>query len=275
MTVACPVCGEAAPYVYTHPEARIHRCPHCTHAFSDLASIMGLERYSSDYYEETHRNWFVYPNIRLFHWIERQLPSTVRSLIDVGCGRGQFLDYLRHRRPNLRLVGVDLSSNADRDGIEFHTGDALELELGKFDAVVSLATIEHIADATAFVKRLHSLCKPGGSAVVMTLDDGSLLYRIARFVHLFGMSTAFNRLYSAHHLHHFTSKSLVQLLERNGLTVQKKLGHSVPLKAIDVPAETSFLRPFFLAVAATLLALGDLTGRSYLQTVVAIRPAER
>ena len=236
LTVACPVCGEAAPHVYAHPEARIHRRPRCTHAFGHPASIAGLERYSADCYE-THRNWFAYPNTRLFRWSERQLPNTVQSLVDVGCGRGQFLSYLHHQRPTLRLVGVDLSNNVDRDGIEFHTSDVLELELGKFDAVVSLATIEHVADTIAFVKRLHSLCKPGGSVMVMTLDDGSLSYGVARLVHLLGISTAFSRLYSAHHLHHFTSKSLAQLLERNGLTVQKKLSHSVPLRAIDVPAD--------------------------------------
>src|SRR5829696_8487562 len=110
MTLTCPVCGEAAPQIYSHPEARIHRCPRCTHAFSDPASISQLERYSVDYYDQTHREWFAHPNIRLFEWIEHRLPHTTRSLIDVGCGGGQFLDFLRRRRPDIRLIGVDLSS---------------------------------------------------------------------------------------------------------------------------------------------------------------------
>ena len=106
--IACPVCGAQAVYAYKHPEARIFRCSNCTHAFSDPDSVHGLESYSADYYEQAHRNWFANPNFRLFEWIERQIPSQARSVIDIGCGRGQFLDYLRAKRPEIRLVGVDL-----------------------------------------------------------------------------------------------------------------------------------------------------------------------
>lgn len=233
-----------------------------------------MEKYSASYYEEAHRNWFAHPNIRLFRWIERQLPETVRSVIDIGCGRGQFLDFLHAQRPELRLVGVDLSSNADRNGIEFHCGSALDLELGTFDAVVSLATIEHVADVNSFAARLYSLCKPGGMVFVMTLDDASILYRIARLARRFGMPVAFDRLYSAHHFHHFTHKSLAQLLERNGLKIRRTLRHSVPTRAIDVPIQNVIFRPLFLGAAAALLAAGDLTGWSYLQTIVAVRPAD-
>jgi 2-polyprenyl-3-methyl-5-hydroxy-6-metoxy-1,4-benzoquinol methylase len=157
-----------------------------------------VEQYSPEYYEAAHRNWFANPNFALFKWIESQIPSTAISVVDVGCGRGQFLDYLRQKRPNLRLVGVDLSENLDHDGIEFHCGNVLELELGTFDAVVSLATIEHVPDVTAFTERLYDLCNPGGIAFVMTLDDGSLLYRVSRAAWRFGISVGFNRLYSAH-----------------------------------------------------------------------------
>ena len=274
LSVACPVCGEAAPFVYAHSEANIHRCLNCTHAFSDPASIKGMEKYSENYYDEVHRNWFANPNIPLFQWVESRLPKTIRSLVDVGCGRGQFLDFLRSQRPDVRLVGVDLSTNNDRNGIEFHSGNVLELELGKFDAVVSFATIEHIAEANEFVARLHSLCNPGGMVFVMTLDESGLLYQAARLARRFGISIAFDRLYSAHHLHHFTHKSLTHLLERNGLQVQQTLHHSIPVRAIDVPAQ-NFLRPVFIAAAATLLALGDVTGRSYLQTIVSVRPLEQ
>lgn len=228
--------------------------------------------YSADYYEEAHRNWFAHPNFRLFRWIERQLPGNIESLVDVGCGRGHFLEFLHHQRPHLRLVGVDLSSNSSRKGIEFHCGDILDLELGDFDAVVSLATIEHVADVASFAARLYTLCKPGGMVVVMTLDDGSVLYRAARVARRFGMPIAFNRLYSVHHLHHFTMNSLAQLLGGNGLPIARTLHHSIPIQAVDVPIKNIFVRHLFLGAAAVLLALGDVTGRSYLQTVVAIRP---
>jgi 2-polyprenyl-3-methyl-5-hydroxy-6-metoxy-1,4-benzoquinol methylase len=271
--IPCPICGEAAMLAYFHPEANIHRCPKCTHVFSDVASIRASEHYSAEYYEEAHRNWFAHPNVRLFGWIESQLPKSAQSVVDIGCGRGQFLDFMHHIRPNLRLVGVDLSSNADREGIQFVRGNALDLELGTFDAVVSLATIEHVADVTSFAARLFSLCKPGGVVIVMTLDNDSLLYRVARVARRLGVPIAFNRLYSAHHLHHFTTSSLAGLFTRNGFHVVNRLHHSVPLQAIDVPVKNPIARWLFLAAAAMLLVLGDAMDRSYLQTIVATRPA--
>lgn len=268
--VSCPVCGETARFAYKHPEAAIFRCDKCSHAFSDQNSLEGLESYSDDYYEEAHRNWFANPNFALFDWIERHIPASAKSVIDVGCGKGQFLDFLRKRRPDIRLVGVDLSNNQPRDNIEFHHGDALNLDLGTFDAAVSLATIEHVPDVAGFAQRMHDLCNPGGTAVVMTLDDGSLLYRASRLAWRFGVPVGFNRLYSAHHLHHFTHKSLVTLLERSGLKVRETLHHSVPLKALDLPV-SPITRPLFLAGVKTVFTAGDLLGLSYLQTIMTQR----
>jgi hypothetical protein len=85
------------------------------------------------------------------------------------------------------------------------------------------------------------------------------------------MPLAFNRLYSAHHLNHFTTRSLADLFVRSGFHVVDTLHHSVPLQAIDVPVKNPIARPLFLAVAAMLLALGDAIGHSYLQTIVAVR----
>jgi 2-polyprenyl-3-methyl-5-hydroxy-6-metoxy-1,4-benzoquinol methylase len=270
--VSCPVCGEQAPFTYNHPEARIHRCAHCTHAFSDPASIEKAEVYSADYYEVAHRNWFTHPNIRLFRWIERHLPQNVTSVIDAGCGRGQFLDYLHEHRAQLRLVGVDLSENENRNGIEFYRGDASKLRLGTFDAVVSLATIEHVVDVGTFAEQLRDLCNPGGLAFVMTLDDGGLLYQAARIGRRLGVPVAFNRLYSAHHVQHFTTRSLARLLESKGLRLRKIHHHGVPLRALDMPPVAPAVRPLLVGAVASLFAAGKVTRRSFLQTVVVERP---
>jgi 2-polyprenyl-3-methyl-5-hydroxy-6-metoxy-1,4-benzoquinol methylase len=266
----CPICGGRAHYAYKHPEARIFRCSNCTHAFTDPESILGFDGYSADYYDEAHRNWFANPNFRLFEWIEQQIPSRALSVIDVGCGRGHFLDYLRAKRPHIRLAGVDLSQNEPRDQIEFYRGDILDLQLGTFDVVVSLATIEHVPDVTGFAKSIHNLCNPGGLAFVMTLDDGSLLYRASRLAWRLGVPVGFNRLYSAHHLHHFTHRSLVTLLERNGLHLHRTLHHSVPLQALDLPV-SPIARPLFLAGVKAVFTAGDMIRLSYLQTIVAQR----
>ena len=216
---SCPVCSAPAPFAYLHPEARLFRCGNCTHTFSDLRSIRHPETYTAQYYEEVHRNWFANPNFELFDWIERHIPASAHSIVDIGCGRGQFLDYLLTKRPGVRLVGVDMSLNESRNGVEFYQGDVLDFNLGQFDAVVNMATIEHLPDATAFIRMVRGLCSSQGVVITMTIDDNGLLYRAARLGRMVGVSLAFDRLYTAHHLQHFNRKSLAELHTLNGLRI--------------------------------------------------------
>ena len=242
----------------------------CGHAFSDPQSLTGMEKYTPEYYEEAHRKWFAHPNYNLFRWIERRLPPATRSVVDIGCGRGDFLYYLQQAHPGLRLVGIDLTENASRDGIEFHRGDFLTTDLGKFDAVISLAAIEHVANVEQFARRARALCNPGGIIVIMTLDADSIVYQVARAARALGVPTPFNRLYSAHHLHHFTPQSLKLLLERSAFEVRQSLSHNAPVKAIDSPVHNKLLRAIFYAGLMPLLVAGKLTKRCYLQTLVAV-----
>jgi len=145
-----------------------------------------MEPYDPAYFEQTHRNWFAHPQLDLFtkiaELIEREpLP---RSVIDVGCGNGNLLRFLATRwGTTVALTGVDLMANEPSPGIEFIQGDIHSVDIHRqFSVVVSLATIEHLADAHAFACRLTSLTRLGGIAIVMTLNDNSLLYAAARLL---------------------------------------------------------------------------------------------
>jgi 2-polyprenyl-3-methyl-5-hydroxy-6-metoxy-1,4-benzoquinol methylase len=138
---------------------------------------------------------------------------------------------------------------------------------GQFDAIVSLAVIEHIADVTGFVKRLRSAVRPGGEVVTMTVNESSLLYRLARASRPIA-PIAFNRLYSAHHLQHFTRRSLAALLQSHGLRLECAWTHNMPLAAIDIPAQ-GVAGGILRAGMGGVCAVGAITGSAYLQTVVA------
>ncbi len=73
-----------------------------------------------------------------------------RRVLDLGCGWGPLLDFIRRR--GAEGVGVTLSSaQADacrRHGLEVHMHDALTVDrdtFGPFDAVASLGAFEHFA----------------------------------------------------------------------------------------------------------------------------------
>lgn len=271
MSLSCPVCSSESKFESKHPEADIYRCPQCDHCFSFINRLHKPEQYKTDYYEQDHVNWFKNPNIRLFRRIYAEMReiSGRLSILDVGCGKGDFLTYLQRRNKAFRLTGIDLSHNVPVDGITFIQGDFLSLDHDQqYDIVVSMAAIEHMPDINQFTNKLLSLCKPGGLVFIMTLNDRSILYTTARWLSRFGIHAPYNRLYSKHHLHHFNIKSLRFLMQETGFTVMKTLRHNIPLAAVDLPRTSPLVDEIMKMGVTGIFLLGAITGRTYLQTVV-------
>lgn len=264
---ACPLCSAPSRPMPRHPEAELFRCTGCSHAFTYPESIRSPEEYGSSYFEQDHQRWFEHPNLPLFERILTLIPLGA-SLLDVGCGRGDLLRFARTERPDLHLTGIDLAPNSG-EGIVFLQGDILTLEIAqRFDAVVSLAVIEHVAEVRQFVARMRQLTRSRGMLITMTLNDGSLLYAAARAGRAVGVPLAFNRLYSAHHLHHFTRPSLAALLERNGCTVEEHWDHNAPIEAMDLPVNSATLHRLLRIGLRGLWIAGAASRRSYLQTII-------
>jgi SAM-dependent methyltransferase len=251
-----------------HPEAQLYRCKRCTHAFTAPESILAPEQYGAAYFDEDHKRWFDHPNVKHFRLILEGIPFGA-AVLDVGCGRGDFLCFAHAERPDLTLTGLDLSENVSKPEIRFLCGDLLTMQIEeRFDAVVSLAVIEHVAPVQAYVDRMRQFAKPGGMLVIMTINDGSLLYAAGRLGRSLGVPLAFNRLYSIHHLHHFTRSSLSAVLSRNGCVVRKHYDHNAPIQAMDIPVRSRSLDFVLRTGLRALWIAGRVTCRSYQQTVV-------
>lgn len=250
-----------------HPDADIYRCNSCTHAFSDVASMPKQEEYGAEYFDDTHRRWFEHPNTQLFDRVAAFIPQG-GSVLDVGCGRGDFLRYVHKTRPDARLTGIDFSPNQD-ETIRFLQGDIISLDIAeRFDVVVSLSVIEHVPNCVAFSRRMAELTRPGGFTIVNTPNEASILYGLGRAGRSMGIPLAFNRLYSRHHLHHFTPKSLRTLLEACGLTISDHIMHNAPLMAMDLPVRNSAADAVIRAGVWVIFTAGSVTSKTYLQTVV-------
>jgi len=262
----CAICEGEATFMGKHPDADLYRCSSCTHCFSDPDSV-NAEAYDPEYFDYDHGRWFAHPNVALFATIAASVPKG-GSVLDVGCGRGDFLRFLRAHRPDLDLSGIDVSPNVPVDGIRFYQGDFLTTAFAaEFDAVVSLAVIEHVADIRAFVDRLNQLVKASGVVTVMTLNESSLLYGVARMGKRLRVPIAFNRLYSSHHLHHFTRRSLRELLQGRGFRIESHWTHNMPLAAIDIPVSNRVADAVLRSGMWVICKAGDATDRAYLQTI--------
>jgi 2-polyprenyl-3-methyl-5-hydroxy-6-metoxy-1,4-benzoquinol methylase len=273
----CPICGGPSTLDERHPQVKLGRCTRCDHRFSRIRPGVPMEPYDAPYFEKTHRNWFAQPNLPLFEKIARLIERepAPASLVDVGCGNGDLLRFLASRPTSaVTLTGVDLVANPPRSGIEFIRGDIFALDIGRqFSIVISLMTIEHIADIRAFVRRLKSLARPGGLVVINTINDDSTLYEAARILRRFGVALPFDRLYSRHHLHHFSRGSLSHLLENDELQVTDVILRNAPLASLDIPVSSRAAALMLLGGVSLLFALGSIFGRTYSQTVICRREA--
>jgi SAM-dependent methyltransferase len=111
-----------------------------------------------------------------------------RTLMDLGCGGGQFLEELARALPSTRLAGADLSetqitsNRASMPGatffaVDLDVPDAFEGSLGthvaSFDAVVAMELIEHVADPRALLLNARRLASRGGRLFLST-QSGTL-----------------------------------------------------------------------------------------------------
>jgi 2-polyprenyl-6-hydroxyphenyl methylase/3-demethylubiquinone-9 3-methyltransferase len=112
-------------------------------------------------------------------WIDARLTRGARVL-DVGCGAGIAAEALARRGHD--VLGID-ASDAALAAAEAHgaghglrlayrqaTAEALANEGVRFQAVLALEVIEHVADPAAFVVSLACLLAPGGRLFLSTIN---------------------------------------------------------------------------------------------------------
>lgn len=117
-----------------------------------------------------------------YDWAAGFLPA--RRVLDCACGVGYGTALLRERGAE-RVLGVDVSGAAiaaaqrvyAREGVGFHLLDALALAaagLGAFDLIVSLETIEHVAEPQRLLDAFAALLAPGGTLALSCPNDRAI-----------------------------------------------------------------------------------------------------
>jgi 2-polyprenyl-6-hydroxyphenyl methylase/3-demethylubiquinone-9 3-methyltransferase len=114
------------------------------------------------------------------------------QLLDVGCGAGLASETMARREAS--VTGLDAAgealqaarAHAAAQGLSITyrqgTPEALAEEApGRFDAVLALEVIEHVADRTGFVRQLAALARPGGVVFLSTLNRTPRSWLLAKF----------------------------------------------------------------------------------------------
>ena len=159
-------------------------------------------------------------------------PLTGLRLLDVGCGGGLMAEPMC--RLGAEVVAIDAAEpniRAARRHAEEHglgidyrhaTAEALAADGERFDAVLALEIVEHVADRDAFAAACTSLIEPGGSFVVATLNRTLAAYALAVVAaeRILGWLPA-----GSHDWERFVRPAeMVRLLRRHGLAVADMRG---------------------------------------------------
>ncbi len=126
-------------------------------------------------------------------WIADRLGGrdlTGRTILDVGCGAGLAAEAFA--RMGATVTGLD-AAGAALDAARAHAaagGLAIDYRQGgpedllaeglRFDAVVALEVIEHVADRAQFCAALAALAKPGSPIFVSTLNRTARSFLFAK-----------------------------------------------------------------------------------------------
>jgi 2-polyprenyl-3-methyl-5-hydroxy-6-metoxy-1,4-benzoquinol methylase len=140
-------------------------------------------------------------------------PSPDDRLLDVGCGRGDFLDRMRRR--GWAVEGLDVDSSAleqarAKHGLKVHMGPIEDLRFPgeSFDAITMNHVIEHVHDPVSLLRECLRVLKPGGRLAAVTPNLAGLGHR------RFGRN--WRGLEPPRHLHLFTRKTLGECAARAG-----------------------------------------------------------
>lgn len=106
----------------------------------------------------------------------RTLASTTDRILDVGCGTGTLLRYLK-AHDYVNLEGLEISRRAvevlGEHGITMHHARLPDLPLPdqQFDVVIASQVLEHIIRRRRFLSELRRILRPEGAAILFVPDN--------------------------------------------------------------------------------------------------------
>ncbi len=163
-----------------------------------------------------------------------QKPFTGISILDCGCGGGLIAEPLARLGANVTGIDADpVAINVARDHaaqmglqIDYRQSSIEQLAKtkSKFDVVLALEIVEHVADVDLFLQSLRRVLKPGGIMIVSTLNRTirSFAMGIVLAEDILGWVPQ-----GTHDWNKFLRPDELQMhLQNCGLTVQRKRGIS-------------------------------------------------
>jgi 2-polyprenyl-3-methyl-5-hydroxy-6-metoxy-1,4-benzoquinol methylase len=234
----CPICGQSAfaPFLrakdHTLTQETFTLCTCTTCGFCATSPRPGattIARYYDSPNYISHSNAKAGAQARLYQWarkrairskhqlIARSVPSG--SILDMGCGTGEFLGYLKSR--GYATSGIEPSLSAREQAIRNHglfvvpNIDQIPAR-EQFQVITLWHVLEHVHDVPETLKKIHARLSPGGTLIIAVPDRDSWDAR-----HYGEFWAAYD---VPRHLSHFRRQDLTRALSTQGLQIKEVRG---------------------------------------------------
>lgn len=212
------------------------RCNGCGLAYVNPSCTIEEEKefYAHDYCKVAeerhwHENRFPY-----FEQAFRRIGASFQTgrLLDVGCGKGYFLEMVRKR--GWKVYGVDPSQEAvlfarDSLGLDAFAGELKDahLESESFEVITAWNVLDHMYDPWADLQEIFRILKRGGllGLRVLNLDFHRFLYHLSNVLGVISVGRLNLSPLVGFHPRMFSSRCIKKWLERAGF-VDIQVGNS-------------------------------------------------
>lgn len=199
----------------------IASCSKCGHSITlppiEDVSFLYADRASQDFQPDSKKGFshaikdivFRRDARRLLH----RLGAGCGSILDFGCGSGQFTRVLSEVHVQGSVTGADMHKEppAELAGRGYLGKGELSNASSGYDVVLAMQVLEHDDDIQALLAQITGLARTGGRVVIEVPNV------LCPWNRIFGKY--WDAWYVPYHRHHFTRQSLVRHLELGGLVV--------------------------------------------------------
>ncbi|WP_111683214.1 class I SAM-dependent methyltransferase [Winogradskyella tangerina] len=169
--------------------------------------------------------------------------SEEKSLLDIGCGTGDFLQTAQ--KDNWKITGIEPDekareiANTKTNNAAYNIGHLKNLEENSFDVITLWHVLEHLPKLELHIKILKHLLKPNGTLVIAVPNFKS--YDAAHYKEFWA---AYD---TPRHLWHFSKTSISELFKKENLILKEILPMVFDAYYVSLLSEkykSGFMNPF-------------------------------
>lgn len=132
----------------------------------------------------------------VYHQILAKIkPYLGHRVLEAGCGAGTFGERIKRKKPQITLIGVDLTKKmidlAKEKGIYQklycqNIEDKTTFKKLSFDAIICPYLLHHLPEAQRSINNFHRWLKPGGYLIIIDPNGSNFILKISYLMRIIG-----------------------------------------------------------------------------------------